>query len=163
MEWRNPRYNAAGSVDVDLLHPKYGWIPFTVDAADKFARFDVVALMRDISAQGQVAPYVPPPPASRRATMKPLTRAQFFRAMMETGHLSEQEAENAAAGGPIPGQFMAALNTLPQSERAAARIWLRSFTTVRRDNPVILLVFGRVQTPPTPAQLDTIWETYANL
>lgn len=162
MEWRNPRHNASGSVDVDLLHPKYGWIPFTVDPEDKHADINVVDLAKDIASHGQVAPYAPPPADQRRMAMRPLNRRQFFIAMMEAGHLSEQEAENAAAGGSIPGRFNVGLNKLPPSERAAARITLRSFSSIRRTDPTILIVLENMQTPPTPAQLDTIWETYVH-
>jgi hypothetical protein len=30
MEIRNPRYNRAGTIDVDVSHPTLGWIPTTV-------------------------------------------------------------------------------------------------------------------------------------
>lgn len=34
MEYRNPKYNEDGSIDVEIEHPLYGWIPFTARADD---------------------------------------------------------------------------------------------------------------------------------
>lgn len=34
MEYKNPRYTAAGTIDVDIEHPDFGWIPFTADPDD---------------------------------------------------------------------------------------------------------------------------------
>jgi hypothetical protein len=62
MDWKNARYNAFGTVDCEINHPQYGWIPFTCNPNDKGAAFDTSALfdeMRDVAA-----PYVPPPPPS---------------------------------------------------------------------------------------------------
>jgi hypothetical protein len=32
--WRNPKYNAVGTIDMEIDHPTYGWIPFTADPDD---------------------------------------------------------------------------------------------------------------------------------
>lgn len=34
MEYRNPRYNRWGSIDVEINHPDSGWIPFTASPDD---------------------------------------------------------------------------------------------------------------------------------
>ena len=34
IEYSNPRYTAAGTIDVDINHPDFGWIPFTADPDD---------------------------------------------------------------------------------------------------------------------------------
>lgn len=34
MEFRNPAYNAHGTIDCEINHPSLGWIPFTADPAD---------------------------------------------------------------------------------------------------------------------------------
>jgi hypothetical protein len=60
MDWRNPKRNANGSIDVEILHQTFGWIPFTADAADKGARFDVAALVAEIEAAGPIPDYEPP-------------------------------------------------------------------------------------------------------
>lgn len=57
MEFRNPKYNAAGTIDVEINHPQFGWIPFSASSDD-----DTVygpAIFAEASA-GVVEPYVPP-------------------------------------------------------------------------------------------------------
>lgn len=34
IEYRNPRYTAHGTIDVEINHPEFGWIPFTADPND---------------------------------------------------------------------------------------------------------------------------------
>ncbi len=80
MEYRNPAFTADGRIDVEINHPVYGWIPFTADAADTGAAFDVASLDAEIRAAGVIAPYVPPQP-------NPLALAAF-RYARETGGLT---------------------------------------------------------------------------
>lgn len=55
MEYRNAHYNANGTIDCELNHPRFGWIPFTADENDveEFGR----AMFAAIVAAGDVAPY----------------------------------------------------------------------------------------------------------
>lgn len=34
VEYRNPAFNAAGTIDVEINHPDFGWIPFTASPQD---------------------------------------------------------------------------------------------------------------------------------
>lgn len=68
MQWRNPTRNAFGTIDVEINHPVYGWIPFTADPTDTGAQFDVAALVAEIEA-GEVPNALPPPPPDPRAAM----------------------------------------------------------------------------------------------
>jgi hypothetical protein len=56
IDYRNPRYNAHGTIDVELNHPAFGWIPFTADPDD------VEPHGRQIFAdlKAEAAPYEPP-------------------------------------------------------------------------------------------------------
>ena len=59
MEYRNATYNKFGSIDCEINHPNFGWIPFT--ASDD----DVEELGKAVFAaakKGDVAPYVEPDP-----------------------------------------------------------------------------------------------------
>jgi len=60
MDFRNPKFNAHGGVDVEINHSKFGWIPFTASAED------IEAHGRDIHsdalAAGPAAYVAPPPP-----------------------------------------------------------------------------------------------------
>ena len=60
MNARNPQYNAVGTIDLEIYHPSYGWIPFTAspddaDGSDFYAQ--AVA-----GEYGAIAPYVAPEP-----------------------------------------------------------------------------------------------------
>lgn len=64
MEIRNPIYNEFGTIDCEINHPSFGWIPYTASSDD------VEQLGRDIYAQAlllnpnpYVAPSPPPPPS----------------------------------------------------------------------------------------------------
>ena len=61
MQWRNPAYNEAGTIDCEINHPNYGWIPFTASPDD------VEKHGRDLfeSMKSRATPYVPPPPPSQ--------------------------------------------------------------------------------------------------
>jgi hypothetical protein len=34
MNVRNPKYNGLGTIDCEIEHPRYGWIPFTANPDD---------------------------------------------------------------------------------------------------------------------------------
>lgn len=57
MDIRNAKYNAAGTIDCEIGHPAFGWIPFTAspdDDTEYGPEIYALALL------GDVAPYVPP-------------------------------------------------------------------------------------------------------
>lgn len=58
METRNPTFTEHGTIDCEVNHPQFGWIPFTA------APHDVEPLGRELfeQLQGIAAPYVAPPP-----------------------------------------------------------------------------------------------------
>lgn len=60
MNARNPKHNAAGTIDLDIEHPEYGWVPFTASPGDEAgAGLYAAAVAGDY---GPVAEYVPPEP-----------------------------------------------------------------------------------------------------
>jgi hypothetical protein len=60
MEYRNAQFNEDGAtIDCEINHPKFGWIPTTLDRVEGEAFFDLVL------ASGNVADYVPPPAVDR--------------------------------------------------------------------------------------------------
>lgn len=55
-----PKYNAFGTIDLEIDHPKYGIIPFTASPDDPAgAAIYAAAIAGDY---GPIAPYVAPPP-----------------------------------------------------------------------------------------------------
>jgi len=60
MEFINAQRNAFDTIDCEINHPIYGWIPFTADPNDTGAHFDVAELFARM--EGEAAPYVAPKP-----------------------------------------------------------------------------------------------------
>ena len=64
MDARNPKYNADGSIDLEIEHPDFGWLPFTAtpDDPEEFGR----TLYAQVLAGdfGTISPYVAPQPTS---------------------------------------------------------------------------------------------------
>lgn len=58
MEYRNATFNQFGTVDCEINHPVYGWIPTTVSPDDG----PTAPLYAMIVAAGGIKPYVPPIP-----------------------------------------------------------------------------------------------------
>ena len=61
MNYRNARYiNDNGWIDCEIEHPDYGWIPYTLDPTDTDMTVNNDDLLAAMSANGDVAAYVPP-------------------------------------------------------------------------------------------------------
>lgn len=56
MQYRNPRFNSQGTIDVEINHPDFGWITFTAspDDHEEHGR----QIFEDL--KNEAAPYVPP-------------------------------------------------------------------------------------------------------
>ena len=84
MQARNPKHNADNSIDMEIEHPVYGWIPFTASPDDVEELGRVLHAAAIAGEFGPVAPYIPPPEptyaerlAAARASAT-LTRREFF-------------------------------------------------------------------------------------
>jgi hypothetical protein len=55
MEFRAHKYNADGGIDCEILLPRYGWVPHTVEAGSQ--------LEAEIASVGGTEPHVPEPPS----------------------------------------------------------------------------------------------------
>jgi hypothetical protein len=57
MNYRNAQYNAFGTIDCEIEHPVYGWIPFTADPSD----VEPIGAEVFNAAKAKAAVYVEPP------------------------------------------------------------------------------------------------------
>ena len=57
IEYRTPRFNSVGTIDCEINHPAFGWIPFTAspDDPEEYGR----ELYDHILAAGNIEPYQP--------------------------------------------------------------------------------------------------------
>ena len=61
MNVRNPQYNFDGSIDCEIEHPKFGWIPFTASLDDPEAHGKDIYQRCVDGDFGEIAPYETPP------------------------------------------------------------------------------------------------------
>ena len=50
--FRNPFFNGVGSIDCEIEHRDFGWIPFTCDPSDTIAGLDMAAFYAVLLAFG---------------------------------------------------------------------------------------------------------------
>lgn len=153
MQWRNPTRNAFGTIDVEINHPVYGWIPFTADPADTGAQFDVAALVVEVEAAGPVPDAPAPPPAQTTQ----ITFAQLLIGLVAEEWITEAEGEAWLTGTP-PAPVIALIGQLPQAQRFAAKARAIRPSIVLRSDPLVIAL-GTMQ-GKTPAQLDAFFNTY---
>ena len=91
MEIRNAIYNAFGTIDCEINHPTFGWIPFTAspDDVEEFGR-EIHARIT-LGEAGEIAPYVAPPPQPTPVPHE-VSRFQARAALLQAGLLDDIEA-----------------------------------------------------------------------
>ena len=57
LEYRSPKFNSMGSIDCEINHSKYGWVPFTASPEDPEEHGRL--LYDAILAAGNIEPYQP--------------------------------------------------------------------------------------------------------
>lgn len=153
MQYRNAQYTADGRIDCEIDHPKYGWVPFTASAEDAepigrevFAR---------IEADGNVAAHTPSPALTieQLRTTASLPKDDFILAALDTGVLSEADAEKATNGWPTG--WNAFFDNQTSRDRIEAKARWASATTITRNAPLIeaLAAFKGL----TPEQVDALF------
>lgn len=72
--FRNPAFNHLGTIDVEVEHSAYGWMPYTASADD--ISEEGRELYQAIVTAGGIAPYVPPEPRAKPVPEE-ISRRQF--------------------------------------------------------------------------------------
>ena len=161
MNYRNAKFTAQPTViDCEIEHPKFGWIPYTLDPADTDQTIDNVALLEAMRANADVAVYVAPTPPTEvevltawRARAK-LSRRDFCIALKRTGVLSAGQAVQAAKGD-WPQAFAGALDQLPKDAQEEAEIEWAAVQEIRRNHPMIALLGSAANM--TDEQVDALF------
>jgi hypothetical protein len=159
MDHRNAAYNAYGTIDCEINHPDYGWIPFTASPNDPDQ------LGKDIFASmdpADVAPYIPPPPQPLPVP-ETVSDRQFFQALAMPPYelITREEALAAVKTGEIPAAMVTLINALPDESRFGAEMLLSGATEFKRAHPLTAalgLAFGWDN-----AKIDQFWRDAAKL
>ena len=132
MEFRNPVYNRHGTIDCEVNHPKFGWIPFTASPDDPE---DVGKAIYAAAAKGEVGEYVPPPDPDP-SVPELISDRQFFQALAEPPYeiITKEEALAAVKTGEIPAAMAAIISQLPDAAQFGATMLVSGATTFRRDH-----------------------------
>lgn len=143
MEIRNAIYNAFGSIDCEINHPKYGWIHFTAspDDGEELGR----QIYADILAgkAGQIAPYVAPPPQPAPVPTE-VSRFQLCAAFLQANLLGDIEA------------YMADPKTDP-----FVRITWEDAKVFKRNSPMVLAIQSHLGL--TDEQMDDLFRFAATI
>ncbi|MER8422471.1 hypothetical protein [Mesorhizobium sp. M1403] len=135
MEYRYPKFNALGSIDMEINHSVHGWVPFTA------SQRDTEALGRQLyaSTRAIAAPYASPPEPTieeRRAAMPSITPRQLRLTLQSIG-ITEDAIEAVLVNDP------------------EGKIEWKWATTFSRKHPLINTM-GAVFSI-TPEQIDDLW------
>jgi hypothetical protein len=138
MDIRNPQYNAAGSIDCEINHPVFGWIPFTATPHPSEPLGTEIFQDATLGKLGPIAPYVTPPipvPAS-------ISRFQARAMLLQTNLLAGVEAMMAA----------------PETDAFARLAWADA-SIFRRNSPLVTAMAGTLGL--SEGQLDDMFR-FAN-
>ena len=85
MNYRNAKFTAQPNIiDCEIEHPKFGWIPYTLDPADTDQTVNNADLMALIQGRNDVAEYVEPPVDPKALTAE--ARTQRNRLLSQTDY-----------------------------------------------------------------------------
>jgi hypothetical protein len=153
---RDAVYNAAGSIDCEILHPTYGWIPFTAspDDVEQHGR-EIYDAARQMNPLPYEAPPPPPEPVPRSMTF-----AQMLIGLVTETWITEAEGE-AWLQGVVPTAVSTLIATLPVEQRFAALARATRPTEVLRQDSLVLAL-GAAE-GKTAEEMDDFFRTYAQV
>lgn len=108
MQARNPKYNATSSIDMEIDHPIYGWIPFTASPDDPEQQGKDMYAQAIAGDFGAIAAYAAPvlTSAQQRAAIQSqidtLERTQLLPRVTREGLLAAAVALAATQGVTEP-------------------------------------------------------------
>lgn len=106
LEIRNPQYNHIGTIDCEINHPVYGWIPFTAQPNDVELAGREIYTQVMLENAGEIAPYIAPTVnedallTEWRNTTE-VTRFQARAALYQAGYMDAINAYMNAEADPI--------------------------------------------------------------
>ena len=153
MEWRNPKFNVFGTVDVEINHPAYGWVWFTASPDD--TEVGMRMLHDEVIAVGNIAPYEPPP-EQPVPVPEEISRRQFYQVLAKAGKITKAEALAAIQYGAIPAALQTIIDGMMNEEDAfEAQMLLAGATTFYRSHPFVLVI--AITHRMTEAEMDDLW------
>lgn len=123
MQVKNLKYNQLGTIDCEIEHPVYSWIPFTASPDDS-EPLGVQIYNRGMSGEfGVIEPYTPEEVVISVPSVVTMRQARL--ALLQQGLLS---------------QVQIAIDSLPSPQKEAAQIEWDYSSEVHRDEPFVQLL-----------------------
>ena len=143
-------------IDMDLEHPRHGWIPITINPTEYPELWAEVVRINDIG------PFYPPADVDREALIQAarenthLSRREFCLVLHAFGILNDDEVLTAAKGD-FPPSFIPLLDVIEQFgiTRTQARVTWATATRIDRLDPFFEIV--RQYHQMTPEQADAMF------
>ena len=114
MDARNPKYNANGSIDLEIGHPEFGWTPFTASANDVEEHGVAIFNAAENGDFGTVQPYVAPVPTpeqilaekkrQRQAIVDSITVTVSTGKVFDGNEDAQRRLNNAVSVAAITGE-----------------------------------------------------------
>lgn len=144
MQVKNLKYNQLGTIDCEIEHPSYGWIPFTA-SPDDIETLGKEIYNKAISGEySEIAEYVAPPVQVLIPSFVTMRQARL--ALLQQGLLS---------------QVQTAIDSLPSPQKEAAQIEWDYSSEVHRDKPFVQLLGSTLGL--SDEQLDSLFELASTL
>nr|WP_316651539.1 hypothetical protein [uncultured Gellertiella sp.] len=140
MQFKNAVFTANGSIDMEINHPVYGWIPFTATPLD-LEPLSVELFNLAKTSAAPCGPVVPP------VVYPPLPRSVFWLA--------------ALAVGVTKAGILSRIESLPDgADKERKRITIEETLQYRREDPYLSEL--ALEAGITSEQLDALWLWAAN-
>jgi len=153
MEYRNAKYNGHGSIDCEVNHPRFGWIPTTTSPDDGETAAIYAKIVSDNSVTAYVAPDLVEVLAIARKSAT-LTLREFCIALTRDGILTPAEAIDAARGlWPTP--MATFLDYLTPEQATEVQIEWAAAGSIERMHPFVLTLASWLDL--SDEQVDTLF------
>jgi hypothetical protein len=141
INFRNPAWNSFGTIDCEIEHPVFGWIPFTADPNDVESHGQAI-----FNAAAPIAePYIPPSPEEQAAQALAQERNNMVCSRMQAKIAMYQA-----------GILEAVESVISQADPLVQIAWNEAIE-FRRNSPTIISLANTIDPPLTETQLDDLF------
>lgn len=155
MKFRNPKHNAAGTIDCEVEHPKLGWVQFTASPSDtlEYGR-DIYEMTKDLA---EAYPMDEESIAQRLSIARKsakLSKSEFILACVGAGILTDAEALDVGRGG-WPVAMNDFLDHLTPDQALSVQLEWASVNDIHRTNVFVMTLGSWLEISDT--DLDTLF------
>ena len=156
MEFRNAKYNAAGTIDCEIDHPRYGWIPITIDETEYPDLYPLVLASEPAAYVAPAEPTAAEVLADKR-TRATIDLADLLLKLVQASAITVQEAKAWVRDNTLPAAITDAIDGLTgQLNQISAEIEARRDARIQRNGLFIQALQAAYSR--TDAQIDALFD-----